>query len=378
MAAVTPAKPGTNYSDASSVSIDENSEFVIGPLVRSGLPGERREAVFYRRTLQHESRRRLISRRDIAEAAIEGLMASAAAITPASTCAALCRHLSVLTNPPGGRDRLPPFAAALRAVLGPISDSDARSVFRRWWESLYRRRMILVRELIGRARPQILLTGREHLEVAAASGRGAIMWTADFMPQSLIGKRGLCEAGFRVNQIASRYHGFRNTWFGNACLNRIQVRAENRYLAARLMFGMQEETGTLLLDAVALLRKGAFVSFANNNFAGRSFIEMPLGPSGFVSMPTTPVALALRLGIPLFYVSTIECEPLMKYELRVTEILAADQRSRKPPPAGQLDYDAIARITRKARDELLKDLRKAPYQFLNWPPLSRSVLLEHD
>jgi lauroyl/myristoyl acyltransferase len=232
--------------------------------------------------------------------------------------------------------------------------------------------MMLVREYVGRGPVRFTQTGREHLDAALARGRGVILWAAEFIPQTLAGKRGLFEAGVHAHQVSSRHHGFRNTWFGNTFLNQPLIRAENRYLASRLVFEASK-AGMLVRRLMRLLKSGSAVILTNNKYAGRSFVQMPFGAAGYTSMPTTPIALALKGKIPLLYVSATEREPLTHYDIRFSADLGADEITLG---SSADDFGAMARIALKARDELLADLRKAPDQYLSWLPSVRPIVRE--
>jgi len=148
------------------------------------------------------------------------------------------------------------------------------------------------------------------------------------------------------------------------------VKAENRYLASRLIFE-SDEAGMLIRRIIRLLKSGAVVILTNNTYAGRSFIQMPIGAQGYSSMATTPVALALMGKVPLLYMSTIEREPLAHYGIRFSGDLAAGEIA---TGSASDDLAATARIALRARDELLTDMRRAPDQYRNWLPHVRPIV----
>lgn len=369
MAATAPTG-STNPAAVASSDGAEESRFRCEPVARLGPSDCGDRVVFYRRTALHPPVHGLISPRDLVEAAIYAIMAATAAVRPPEAWAALCHRTAQLGRAKRLRNRLGPYREAMRAVLGEVSDSDAEARFVRWWENLHRRRMMLVREYVRPDPVRFTLTGREHLDAALAQGRGVILWAAEFIPAMLAGKRGLFEAGVPAYQVSSHYHGFRNTWFGNTFLNKPLVRAENRYLAGRLAFA-SDEAGMLIRRMMRLLRAGSAVILTNNNYAGRSFVQLPFGASGFISMPTTPIALALMGKVPLLYMSTVEREPLAHYAIRFSTELAGDETA---AGASSDDFAAVARIALRARDELLTDLRAAPDQYRNWLPHARPVV----
>lgn len=350
----------------------EAEKFDFETLARVGPPECGDDVIFYRRTAQSAPPRSVINKRDISEAAVQMVLAVAAATRPTQTWSELCRRISRLR-----RTRLyqsfQPFRDGLCAVLGDVSDDEVRMYFDQFWDGLHRRRMMMVREYVGGGTVQFTLKGREHLDAASALGQGVIIWAGQFTSQTLAGKRGLFEAGVHAYQVSSRYHGFQDTWFGNKVFNQPLVRAENQYLAGRLVFE-REDTGMLIRRVMRLLSKGAAVILTNNLHAGRSFVQMPFGAEGFISMPTTPIALSLRGRIPLLFMSTIEREPLGHYEIHLSSNLAAEEQVVGQVGSASNDYRAMARVALKTRDELLAAVRKAPDQYLSWPPLARPIV----
>jgi lauroyl/myristoyl acyltransferase len=325
---------------------------------------------FYRRTAMHGAVHGLVSPRDAAEAAIYAIMATTAAVRPPSAWPGLCHRTAQVGRSRRIRQRVPDFGRAVRAVLGNVPDRDIEALFDRWWENLHRRRMMLVREYVGKSPVRFTTTGREHLDAALSRGRGVIFWAGDFIPQMLAAKRGLFESGVHAHQISSPFHGFRDTRLGNHFLNKPLVKAENRYLGGRLVIE-SEEAGVLFGRIMRLLKSGAAVMVTINDYAGRSFVQMPLGVQGYVSVARTPIALALTGKVPLLYMSTVEREPLAHYEIRFSRDLTAEEIV-----AGSTSDDlaATARIALAVRDELLTDLKKAPDQYRDWLPHRHPVV----
>jgi lauroyl/myristoyl acyltransferase len=344
-------------------------------MARVGPPDCGEEVLFYRRAGEAAPRPKLIRKRDIGEAALHAVMAAVAATRSPDTWPGFCRRVTRLRH---GRlvRGLGPFRDGLRAVMGEVPEPEVERYFDQWWDGQHRRRMMLVREYVGGGPVRFTLTGREHLDAAAALGRGVILWAAPLTSQTLAGKRGLFEAGIRAYQVSSRHHGFWDTYtrFGDRYLNRLLVGAENRYLAGRLTFE-RDDAGMLVRRILRTLKTGAAVILTNNLYAGRSFVEMRFGKAGFISMPTTPIALALRGRVPLLSWSTIEREPLSHYEIRMSADLAAEECAAGEASPASHDYPAMARIALRTRDEILAAVMEAPDQLLSWPPFARSVPL---
>lgn len=353
---------------------ESNPRFGYEGLARVAPPGCPETVSFYRRVARAAPPPQLIRKRDLGEAALHTMMAGAALTRPPEAWPGFCRRITRLRYSRLVRG-LAPFSEGLRAVMGDMPDAEVEKHFKEWWDGQHRRRMMLVREYVRRGPVRFTLTGREHLDAAAACGRGAILWASAFTAQTLAGKRGLFEAGIPAYQVSSRHHGFWDTYtrFGDRVLNRLLARAEDRYLAGRLAFE-RDDAGMLIRRVMRTLKTGAVVILTNNLYAGRSFVEMPFGRAGFISMPTTPIALALQGRVPLLPCATIERQPLSHYEIRIGPDLTADQAPVGGSGAASKDRHAVARVALNAREALLASVLDVPDQYLSWPALARSVL----
>jgi hypothetical protein len=341
-------------------------------MARVGPAGGNDRAVFVRRPARPRRPPNLIAKKDLAELALQGLMAAAVVSRRPETLPAFCGRVSRMGQPLGGLKRIAPFKQGLRSVLGNIPDDEAKHCFDRWWEATVRRRLHLLQDCFGGPAPRVNLTGEEPLMAARARGQGTLIWASQFAFQTLAGKRGLCEAGIRAYQVSSDRHGFRNTRFGMRFLNRRLVQAENKYLAGRLVLAGREP-GMVLRTVKRLLDAGETVIFTNNTYAGRSVVHMPLGPAGQICMSSTPLTLALQWQVPLFHMSTIEREPLIRYELRFSDDLASGLPAAAFEPATETAYQNMAHIALKARDELLHDIAEAPDQYMSWVLHSHTI-----
>ena len=97
----------------------------------------------------------------------------------------------------------------------------------------------------GGWKPEIDLSGREHVEAALGQGRGAILWVAHFVPAKLVAKMALNRAGYAVSHLSHPSHGFSATRFGMRCLNRVQTAIECRYLGERVVMSLDSAAGAL-------------------------------------------------------------------------------------------------------------------------------------
>jgi lauroyl/myristoyl acyltransferase len=108
-------------------------------------------------------------------------------------------------------------------------------------------------------RARISVVGREHIDEALAAGRGAVLWYCPFAHADVVFKRGLHEAGYRVNHLSAATHGFSDTRFGRAVLNPIKTRVERRYLKERCVMG-DSGVGEVIRGLLARLRQNELVS----------------------------------------------------------------------------------------------------------------------
>ena len=144
------------------------------------------------------ARTRLLTSRDLRETILQAILLTGAALLPERGWAPLCRATSRVRLARHRRRRLPGFRDTIAAVLG--ADADGGAIHDSWREELHRRRLALFREAVGRGGGAVhRVVGRKHLDAALAAGRGAILWSAPCLHQSLNGKRALAEAGFRVH-----------------------------------------------------------------------------------------------------------------------------------------------------------------------------------
>lgn len=150
--------------------------------------------------------------------------------------------------------------------------------------------------LPGGWNPQLRLTGGHHLDRALEAGRGAVLWVAPQVAAALCVKKALFEAGYAVHHMSSPNHGISRTRFGARFLNPIQLRAESRLLAERIL----KEPGIELRATRAAAQR-----LAENRLVSISCI--PIGQrliqrkmlSGRMYFAPGAASLSLAAGAPL-------------------------------------------------------------------------------
>ena len=115
----------------------------------------------------------------------------------------------------------------------------------------------------GGWRPQVRLSGREHIERALAAGNGAVLWVCPLVFYPLVTKMALAQAGFPPVHLSQPMHGFLRTRFGVRYLNPIVTKAEDAYIAERIVH-TQQSTTRAMRSLIARVRENRVVTITAN------------------------------------------------------------------------------------------------------------------
>jgi hypothetical protein len=318
---------------------------------------------FYKRTRLKDTVERRFSESDIRELIRLNAAAAATVLLPSRIWLAYSRFASGFRYRRRHKKRFADVAMSMRSVLGMDDQKQIEALFREHDEMLQRSRMMLtIDERARRNNARIEFFGAESLHAALGQGKGAIVWASQFQHQNLSGKRALWEQGFRPIQISVDNHGISSTVFGDVVLNRRLRRAEERYLKDRIVFD-RGNGAAVTRKIIELLGRGELILLTNNLYSGTMFVEMGFGKTGLVSMPTTPLSIVIRRGIPFFSMAILETEPFARLEAIVQPIDVGDGMITRVPTAKR-DYVRMAQLALAARDRLFEQFRRAPEQFL--------------
>lgn len=166
--------------------------------------------------------------------------------------------------------------------------------------------------------PKIAVAGTEHIEHALAAGRGVVLWYCPFTHADVVFKKGMYQAGYRVNHLSALTHGFSDTRFGVAVLNPIKTSVESRYLKERCVMhpGRVGETIRALLDR---LRNKELVSVTALQSGRRIGVRPLFGGSLHLAKGAPNLALSTGAALlPIFVVPTDD-----GYEVRIEPPLTA-------------------------------------------------------
>jgi lauroyl/myristoyl acyltransferase len=160
-----------------------------------------------------------------------------------------------------------------------------------------------IREILpGRWRCRLTLRGSESIDRALLRGRGVVLWIGAFAHASLATKKALWNAGYAQNHLSAMGHPYSPSWFGVRILNPLRVRAENRYLAKRVIVAYGQAQPALEVLKQALQANGVVTVKAIG--AGRKTAAVALF-GGTIHLATGAVRLACEARaalIPVFAV----------------------------------------------------------------------------
>lgn len=310
---------------------------------------------FFNRRMKRPERVKKLTEKDVIEAVLRAALWVSVRIMPTSYWSRIARATSKVRRSRQDKRKKPSYVANTISAGIAKDKISGGELFDQYRRRLHERRIMYLRE---KARPNPIdfeIVGLEEFEHTQAEGRGAILWTMPYVFQSLAGKRGLYEAGLNPAQVSVSSHGFSSSKAGIRYLNTPLVEAENRYLSERIVLE-REKPAKALRQAIRKLKSGRAVYFTNNVYSGRSFLQVPFGPSGWILMPQTPLLLARRYNFSLFTVETIELESFSRYRIKLVKCDVSTD-----PAITENEALAIAALF--VRDEMIAGARENPDQF---------------
>lgn len=189
-------------------------------------------------------------------------------------------------------------ADRVRAALGDECKPDPETIAEGIRAAVHELRMQDLRSWRpGGWHPRMSLEGEEHLRSALAGGKGAILWVAPFVFYSGITKIALHQRGYRVSHLSSPKHGYSETRFGVAFLNRIRCIPEERHLARRIVFD-RNAPSTAMMQMLRALKAGEVVSIVAASTEGSDMIKAPIF-GGRLPVAVGAPRLAALTGAPL-------------------------------------------------------------------------------
>lgn len=154
----------------------------------------------------------------------------------------------------------------------------------------------------GGWKPQLELTGREHLERALGPGCGALLWAAPCIWSALVVKKTLHAAGYTLTYVGNFTHGPARSRIGRRTVNAAYRRIEASYIERRLELAPGNQL-RVAKAAEAHLRRGGLLSVGQHGALGSRIVECPF-LSATLPISTGAPSLALATGAALLPVFT--------------------------------------------------------------------------
>lgn len=208
--------------------------------------------------------------------------------------------------------------------------------------------------LPGRWQCALTLHGSESIDRAQRSGRGAVLWVSAFIHSDLVTKKALSRAGYALNHLSAIGHPYSPSWVGVNILNPVRVRAENRYLAKRVIVAYGEAQPALEILKQSLHAGGIVTVTAIG--AGRKKVAVPL-LGGTIRLATGALRLARDTRAALIPVFTVR-DPGGGYAIHCGPDLTAD--------ADQSGGDPMQHMTTRYVSLLEPFIRAHPGAWQGW------------
>jgi len=193
--------------------------------------------------------------------------------------------------------------ASIANVCEQYLKTDSRALELAVVSEEYAENIETIREILpGRWQCSLTLHGSESIDQALRRGRGAVLWVSPFAHSDLATKKALSLAGYALNHLSVIGHPYSPSWFGVNILNRVRLRAENRYLAKRVIMTYGQAQPALNVLRHALRANGIVTVTAVG--AGRKTVAVTL-LGGTIHLAIGALRLASETRAALIPVFTV-------------------------------------------------------------------------
>ncbi len=250
---------------------------------------------------------------------------------------------------------------SIRAALGDLDPRRAEGAARDLKAAVYEMRLQDLRGWRpGGWHPRMTLEGEEHLKAALAQGKGAVLWLAPFVFNSGPTKIAIHRKGYRVSHLSSPQHGFSETEFGIAYVNRIRCIPEDRHIAQRIVYD-RAAPATAMRRMMRALKDGEVVSIVASATEGTEMVKGPVF-GGRLSVAVGAPRLAGLTGAPLLPTFTVR-DPQAGFRVVI-----------EPPIALQSGASTDERVAAAIAEFLRRSepwVRRYPEQWRAWSKWKR-------
>lgn len=314
---------------------------------------------YFRKSI--ESDRPVFLLRDLAELAMMPFAFLITWLLPVRICTFLRRSAGLIRMRTAPEQTELQIRAAFQSVLGALENEKWEEIRRRQFGQKLAIRLAIAREFTSeRCVPAFEVDGLAVLLGVLARREGAILWVNRFSYYPILSKRALFQQGVLALAVSHKCHGYTHSHLAELSINKMLIAIENCYLKERLVFDDGEEV-KVQKRALMALKKGHPVLFTNSSYSGHRYAELPLGTSGKVKISTGPIAMALRMKVPLFSVSVFELEPFTRYRIEIN-LIDTRAKPNSMRDSSRIDYVTMARVARASRDIIRDGIRRYPDQ----------------
>jgi hypothetical protein len=202
---------------------------------------------------------------------------------------------------------------------------------------------------------KLSLEGEAHLGTALKGGKGAVLWISPTVFNSLPAKIALHATGYKVSHLSSPGHGFSETRFGVAWLNRVRCVPEDRYLSQRIVFDSEAPT-TAMRRMMRALKAGEVVSIVAANTEGFEMVRASIF-GGWLPVAVGAPRLAALTGAPLLPAFVFR-DPDLGFRIAIEAPIPLDPKK----PADERTVDAATEYLRRSEPWV----RRYPEQWRAW------------
>lgn len=303
---------------------------------------------------------RLFSEKDISLLLLNGVFSIASMVVPPARWSELCKYTSLLRLAKYKRRELSQFSEKVTDILGLADPKVISALYKATHRRLHERQMTYVRERFRDHGITTEVVGLDHLNHSLEQGSGAVLWNTPALGDTILTKRALANADVLAYQLSVRSHGFSQSRFGEYFINPPQIGIEDSYLAGRIWFD-GDDSLSATREVMRKLKQNLPVLFTNSLVAGRSFLGVPVGSRYLMLLPTTPISIAVKAGVPLHVVTTVERVPFTHYVTSISEALTVDLAVTRQSNDARIAGEAL-----RVRDIVLDQLRIYPDQLRLW------------
>ena len=209
----------------------------------------------------------------------------------------------------------------------------------------------------GGWKPQIELTGREHIDRALESGKGCIVWVAPMLYSHLVAKKGLHGSGYSVTHLSDVDHGWSGSRLARG-LNRVRTSAEERYVAERLVMTDGSEL-RYTRQLYVRLRANSLVSITGTESSAEMRARSATGPflASTMRMATGAPSLALASGASLLPVFVLKRD-YDRFEVVVEPELTRSRTGDR--------HEAVDELVRGYIERIEQYVVKYPHLYADW------------